>query len=137
MPDGTEQLRYFMSEGADYIHSMAFSNVMTNWISPGGLFIGMRRLIFTVQPDDLFLGSYVWNITTHSNPVGDAFFYRITADDLQNLAKYVTISSFFCLGQGRGGVAQNFARKNKLLTISLQLLRPNQPHAPSRLVRDR
>ena len=59
---------------------------MTNWISPGGLFIGMRRLIFTVQPDDLFLGSYTWNTTTHSNPLG--FFYRITADDLQNLADF-------------------------------------------------
>jgi hypothetical protein len=120
--NGTEQLRYFMDEGADYIHSMAFASVMVNWISPGGLFIGMRRIIFTVQPDDLFLGSYVWNTTTHSNPVGtDAFFYRITADDLQNLAEYVPFPTFFEI----------------ILTIFLQFLRPCQPPASKWIICDR
>ena len=90
MADGTEQLNYFLQQGADYIHSMAFASVMVNWISPGGLFIGARRLSFSVQPDDLFLGSYVWDTKTHSNPVGaNATFYRISAGDLQLLAEYV------------------------------------------------
>jgi hypothetical protein len=90
MSDSTERLVYFLTQGSDYIHSMAFASVMINWISPGGLFIGARRLTFSVQPDDLFLGSYIWNLTTHTNPVGvNDTWYRISADDLQLLAEYV------------------------------------------------
>jgi hypothetical protein len=96
MADGTEQFHYFLQQGADYIHSMAFASLMVNWISPGGLFIGQRRVTFLVQPDDLFLGSYIWNQTTHSNPVGvNDTWYRISADDLQQLAEYVPPPFFF------------------------------------------
>eukprot|EP00026_Physarum_polycephalum_P002197 Phypoly_transcript_02202.p1 GENE.Phypoly_transcript_02202~~Phypoly_transcript_02202.p1 ORF type:complete len:872 (+),score=170.46 Phypoly_transcript_02202:200-2815(+) len=87
MPDGTQQLHYYLQQGADYIHSMAFASVMVNWISPANIFVGSRRLTLLVQPDDLFLGSYVWNTTTHSNPVTNtSTWYRISADDLQLLA---------------------------------------------------
>jgi hypothetical protein len=96
MTDGTEQMCYFLTQGSDYIHSMAFASVMVNWISPGGLFIGARRLTFSVQPDDLFLGSNTWNLTTHTNPVlSTSPWYRISADDYQLLAEYVFILFYY------------------------------------------
>ena len=50
MGDGTEQLHYFVDETSDYIHSMVFAPILVNWLSPGGLFIGARRLTLTVRP---------------------------------------------------------------------------------------
>lgn len=47
--DGTLQLHYFVDEVADYLHSRIFAPLMVNWLSPGGIFQGARRLIFTVQ----------------------------------------------------------------------------------------
>lgn len=109
MPDGTQQLHYFVDQSAEYIHSMAFAPILLNWIMPGKLFVGMkmrltlllhfsfflsifigaRRLTLSVQPDDLFLGSYIWNTTTHTNPIADdSPWFRLSASDLQNLAEY-------------------------------------------------
>jgi len=79
--DGTQQLYYFLEQAADYIHSRVFAPVLVNWISPAGIFIGARRLTFSVQADDLFLASFIWNTTTHTNPL--TTYYRMSADDLQ------------------------------------------------------
>ena len=46
---GTLQLHYFVSQAADYLHSRAFAPVMVNWLSPGQVFQGARRLTFLIQ----------------------------------------------------------------------------------------
>ena len=47
--DGTLQLHFFVDEVADYHHSRIFAPLMVNLLSPGGIFLGARRLIFSVQ----------------------------------------------------------------------------------------
>lgn len=89
MSDGTEQLHYFISQNSQYIFSMVFAPVLVNWISPAKIFIGNRRLTLAIQPDDLFLASYLWDVTTHTNPVTSTSpTYRLSAQDLQNLADF-------------------------------------------------
>jgi hypothetical protein len=91
MGDGTQQLHYFVEQTSEWVHSMVFGPPMVNWVSPGGLFIGARRLTLSVQPDDLFLGSNMWNTTTHTDDATNpnAPWYRMSAQDLQNLADYL------------------------------------------------
>lgn len=63
---------------------------------------GMPRLsivkslfIFNLlQADDLFMGSFVWDIESHSNPLTTV--YRITGQDLQYLAEYVMAYYILC-----------------------------------------
>eukprot|EP00026_Physarum_polycephalum_P003031 Phypoly_transcript_03040.p1 GENE.Phypoly_transcript_03040~~Phypoly_transcript_03040.p1 ORF type:complete len:833 (+),score=110.97 Phypoly_transcript_03040:44-2542(+) len=86
--DGTLQLHFFIDEVADYLHSRIFAPLMVNWLSPGGIFQGARRVLFTVQPDDLFLASNLWDVTSHSNPLSDSLTYRLTDADLQSISDY-------------------------------------------------
>jgi hypothetical protein len=88
MTDGTRQLHYFVDQTSQYIHSMVFHPILVNWLSPAKVFMGARRLTLAIQPDDLFLASYLWNVTTHTNPVTSTSpTFRLSASDLQNLAE--------------------------------------------------
>lgn len=74
-------------QSPDNTHSKAYSALLINWLAPGGVYQGARRIYVVPQADDLFLGSFVWDIASHSNPLTKS--YRITAQDLQSLAEYV------------------------------------------------
>lgn len=83
-----------MTQSASYIHSRLFSVILLNWLSPGGIFQGYRHITLTVHPDDLFMASYLWNPSTHTNPFSDSLTYRLTANDLQQCAKYIPFPFF-------------------------------------------
>lgn len=86
MTDGTQQLHYFMDQADDFIFAQVYGPILVNWLSPGGIFIGARRLTLAVQPDDLLLASNSWDLENHTDLNADLY-YRITATDYQNLAE--------------------------------------------------
>ena len=84
--DSREVLSLTMNHNSFLRHTGLLSYDLINWVT-GGIFIGERRMYYTVDIDDWYLQSAVWNPATNSNfPTSGAgsFVYQISATDVYN-----------------------------------------------------
>ncbi len=82
--DGREILSLTMTHNQFLTHSGLMAYDLINWITKG-VFIGERRMYFTIDIDDHYLASAIWNPATNSNfPLEgpNTVTYRISATDL-------------------------------------------------------
>lgn len=82
--DGREILNLTMTHNPFLRHTGLIAYDLINWVTDG-VFIGERRMYFSVDVDDHYLESALWNPATNSVfPVEgpDKRTYRITAEDL-------------------------------------------------------
>eukprot|EP00026_Physarum_polycephalum_P003715 Phypoly_transcript_03729.p1 GENE.Phypoly_transcript_03729~~Phypoly_transcript_03729.p1 ORF type:complete len:737 (+),score=86.88 Phypoly_transcript_03729:116-2326(+) len=81
--DGTKNLEFYVPPTLNAGYTLAFGNVWLQWVS-GGMFIGLRRIIWSIQVDDLFLSTEVFDpVTLTQSPSGPT--YRCTPADIINL----------------------------------------------------
>jgi hypothetical protein len=101
-----QQLISYFTKTKDTLHSLALAPLLINWLSPGGMFIGSRRMYLSVQVssnlalctiivwmvtpilqvDGLFLPSSLWDLNSHKND--GSLSYRTTPSDLDHLNEY-------------------------------------------------
>jgi hypothetical protein len=89
-PDGRQTLALTFDNNPDLIHSIVLSYGMLSWLTKG-LFLGDHHTYLTVQPDDVFIGNYIWKAGAPCNAKFNdpSFtFYRITGNDLLAFAKW-------------------------------------------------
>jgi hypothetical protein len=75
--DGRELLLLTFDQAPGAPHSTQLLTGVVGWVTRG-VFIGEKRAYFSPQPDDLFLGTRM----------RDGTLYRMTADDLHNVARW-------------------------------------------------
>jgi len=84
--DGREVLSLTMNHNSFLRHTGVMAYDLINWVTEG-IFIGERRMYFSLDVDDHYLSSAVWNPATNSvfpETGPGSFSYRITATDLYN-----------------------------------------------------
>lgn len=74
-------LQFYVQPMLNSGYSLAFGNVWLQWVS-GGMFVGMRRIVWSIQVDDLFLSTETFDpvVLGHTKQS-----YRCTAADIINL----------------------------------------------------
>jgi len=75
--DGREVLLLTFDQAPGALHSTQLLTGVVGWVTRG-VFIGEKRAYFSPQPDDLFLGTRM----------RDGTLYRMSADDLHNVARW-------------------------------------------------
>ena len=78
--DGCEQLVLTMAHSVDLIHTQLVGYGLIHWLTHG-LFLGRRRVYLSVQVDDVFNSSYLWNAATQEEETGMT--YRLTETDIE------------------------------------------------------
>ncbi len=63
--DGRERIALTMAHNPYLLHTQLFGYDLINWLSQG-VFIGERRMYLTIDVDDYFLESSLWNPATNS-----------------------------------------------------------------------
>ena len=84
--DGREILSLTMNHNSFLRHTGLMAYDLINWVTEG-IFIGERRMYYSVDIDDHYLDSAVWNPATNSVFPTDgpgSFTYKISATDLYN-----------------------------------------------------
>ena len=82
--DGREVLSLTMNHNSFLSHTGLLSYDLINWVTDG-IFIGERRMYFTLDIDDHYLESAIWDPTTNAvfpTEGPGSFTYKITAKDL-------------------------------------------------------
>ncbi len=79
--DGREVLSLTMNHNSFLDHTGLLSYDLINWVT-GGIFIGERRMYFSIDIDDWYLESEVWNPATNDVFPEDEYQFRITAKDV-------------------------------------------------------
>jgi len=79
--DGRERMALTMAHNKNLLHTQALGYDILNWVTQG-VFIGERRHYLSLDVDDWFLKSLVWNPDTLSNFDFDDKFFRISAKDV-------------------------------------------------------
>ena len=79
--DGRERMALTMAHNQNLLHTQALGYDIVNWVTQG-VFFGERRHYLSIDVDDWFLNSLVWNPQTLSNSDFDDKNFRITAKDV-------------------------------------------------------
>jgi len=79
--DGRERMALTMGHNQYLLHTQLLGYDMLRWVTQG-VFIGERRMYLSVDIDDLYLESDVWNPATLSNFSYEEMTYRVTASDI-------------------------------------------------------
>ncbi len=86
--DGRETLALTMDNYPSFVHSMAFSYGVINWVTKG-VFLGSRRVYLNPEIDDLLLGNRLYAPTQSICPNDPSCpTYYATGADLQGLANW-------------------------------------------------
>ena len=81
-PDGHECLALTMSHGADLTHTLLLGYGLVNWVTRG-VFVGARRAYLSLQVDDIFGATRLWDPERESGE--DGRICRLTGKDIEIL----------------------------------------------------
>ena len=86
--DNLETLSFFYSQSPLFEVSLAMSNFWIPWLTRG-IFQGKRRINISLQVDDIFPSSFLWDPKTSSNPEKGDRRYRSTKEDIEHNVKWM------------------------------------------------